>query len=450
MKPLFETLFNKYENIFKLRYPGSKYYQVWTCNPLDGQELLRNDGQMPITTGFDFFVYYRNKVRDEKYTSKGLVGAHGQAWYEVRTFVQQDMMRPQSAMFYIDTVDTSSRQLCDLLKFHRDQRGVVTDVLPNVYRWALDSITSIFLNTKIGCLDQNPSKDTMALVNQANVILGPDMFKLITRPPIWKYVEPPYFKRVDKASNEVYNLCRKYINDAADKFDKKKEDQTELGELSVLEKMFLRSGEDRDIPTVMAMDAMMAGVDTTGGAATFLLYHLASNEAKQELLYKEICEIIGPSTSDIITESKIKKMKYLRACAQESHRLRPVAAGVGRRTQVPMVLSDYHVPRGVSVQYLAFVSSSCASQYDDPLVYRPERWLRGHECHHQAHAFSYIPFGHGARMCIGRRFAELELGILVIRALQTFRLSYSGPEVGWVLSFTSKPDRTVNIKFSDR
>ena len=62
MKPLFETLFNKHGNIFKLRYPGSKYYQVWTCDPLDGQELLRNDGQMPITTGFDFFVYYRNKV----------------------------------------------------------------------------------------------------------------------------------------------------------------------------------------------------------------------------------------------------------------------------------------------------------------------------------------------------------------------------------------------------
>ena len=178
-------------------------------------------------------------------------------------------------------------------------------------------------------------------------------------------------------------MCRKYIDDAANKFDKKRENQADMGELSVLEKMFLRSGENRDIPTIMAMDAMMAGVDTTGGAATFLLYHLASNEEKQELLYKEICDHIGPSTSDIITESKIKKMKYLRACAQESHRLRPVAVGVGRRTQVPMVLSNYHVPKGVSVQYLAFVSSSCASQYDDPEVFRPERWLRGHECHHQ-------------------------------------------------------------------
>ena len=104
------------------------------------------------------------------------------------------MMRPRSAMFYIDTVDTSSRQLCDLLKFHRDHSGVVRNVLPSVYRWALDSITSIFLNAKIGCLDLDPSKDAMTLVNQANIILGPDMFKLITRPPIWKYVETPYFK----------------------------------------------------------------------------------------------------------------------------------------------------------------------------------------------------------------------------------------------------------------
>ena len=52
-------------------------------------------------------------------TTKGLVGSHGPAWQEVRSFVQVDMMRPRSAMFYIDTVDTSSLQLCDLLQQNR-------------------------------------------------------------------------------------------------------------------------------------------------------------------------------------------------------------------------------------------------------------------------------------------------------------------------------------------
>ena len=170
-------------------------------------------------------------------------------------------------------------------------------------------------------------------------------------------------RRFDRACTDVFRLCSKYINAAADKFDR---DGGQEGagdrELSVMEKMFVRCGGNRDIPTVMAMDAMMAGVDTTGGAATFLLYHLAANEDKQELLYREIVDTIGPGTSDAVTEQKLKRMKYLRACAQESHRLRPVASGVGRRTQAPVVLSGYLVPPGVSVAYTAFVSAASESQ----------------------------------------------------------------------------------------
>ena len=340
---------------------------MYICDPSDGEELLRNDGPYPHISGFDFFVAYRSKVRGDLYQGaqgKGLLGSHGPAWQEARRFVQQDMMRPRSALFYIDTVDTSSRQLGDLLGRSRGAGdAVVGDLLPHVYRWALESITSIFLNTRLGCLDQNPSADTETLINGANIILGPDMYRLITWPPFYKYVELPYFKRFDRACSDVYKLCSKYINEAGDKFDREG-GQEGAGdrELSVMEKMFVRCGDNRDIPTVMAMDAMMAGVDTTGGAATFLLYHLAANEDKQELLYREIVDTIGPGTSDAVTEQKLKRMKYLRACAQESHRLRPVASGVGRRTQAPVVLSGYLVPPGVSVAYTAFVSAASESQ----------------------------------------------------------------------------------------
>ena len=44
-------------------------------------------------------------------------------------------MRPRSALFYIDTVDTSSRQLGDLLGRSRGPGdAVVEDLLPHVYR----------------------------------------------------------------------------------------------------------------------------------------------------------------------------------------------------------------------------------------------------------------------------------------------------------------------------
>lgn len=59
----------------------------------------------------------------------------------------------------------------------------------------------------------------------------------------------------------------------------------------------------------------------------------------------------------------------------------------------------------------------------------PERWLKDNtdpECPHakDAHPFAHLPFGYGSRMCIGRRFAELEIQVLTARLLRSFRIEW--------------------------
>ena len=42
----------------------------------------------------------------------------------------------------------------------------------------------------------------------------------------------------------------------------------------------------------------------------------------------------------------------------------------------------------------------------------PERWLRSSKCNElraNTNPFAYLPFGHGGRGCVGRRFAEQEM-----------------------------------------
>ena len=88
------------------------------------------------------------------------------------------------------------------------------------------------------------------------------------------------------------------------------------GEKSVLEKLILSNDGELDIPVVMAIDGMMAGIDTTGNTVSFLLYHLAINPEAQEKLHKEIMKEIGEEGP--VTESGLKRMKYLKACLQAS------------------------------------------------------------------------------------------------------------------------------------
>ena len=102
------------------------------------------------------------------------------------------------------------------------------------------------------------------------------------------------------------------------------------------------------------MDAMQAGVDTTGASATFLFYQLAVNQEAQELLYQEIMEVVGEGE---VTEGALRRMKYLRACSQESHRLLPVISGVSRRIQKEVLLSNYTIPPGTCVTYWTFMTS---------------------------------------------------------------------------------------------
>jgi len=47
--------------------------------------------------------------------------------------------------------------------------------------------------------------------------------------------------------------------------------------------------------------------------------------------------------------------------------------------------------------------------FPDPEKFIPERWI---ECKNEIHPFAVRNFSHGPRMCIGKRFAELEIQVI--------------------------------------
>ena len=235
--------------------------------------------------------------------------------------MQQDMMRPKSAMYYVNSIEEISTDLASLIDRTKDSNSDIADVVSVIFPWALESISSIFLDTRLGCLGETPSTDGLALVAASEVVLGHhcyqhhpsnfnkpsstktklpsssplpspktslspstspllpgrDMFKLVTRPPLWKYLPLPEFRRFDAASEKILGIARSHVERAAARLQEGQQGQGRGH--SMLAKLLVSSGGDLDIPAMMAVDSMMAGIDTTGTTAAFLLYHLASHRS---------------------------------------------------------------------------------------------------------------------------------------------------------------------------
>lgn len=49
----------------------------------------------------------------------------------------------------------------------------------------------------------------------------------------------------------------------------------------------------------------------------------------------------------------------------------------------------------------------------NPEKFEPERWMKQTDENNILHPFASLPYGHGPRMCLGRRFADLEMQILI-------------------------------------
>ena len=76
--------FDEYGSIVRISIPE----RVFVKNPATIKTVLSLDGKNPIEPGFDHIVHYRQNLRkDIFHQTAGLLGSHGESWYDVRSKV---------------------------------------------------------------------------------------------------------------------------------------------------------------------------------------------------------------------------------------------------------------------------------------------------------------------------------------------------------------------------
>jgi cytochrome P450 len=163
------------------------------------------------------------------------------------------------------------------------------------------------------------------------------------------------------------------------------------------------------------MTFLLAGHDTTGATLTWALYLLASHPATRALAQEELAGRVGSRTPSV---SDLPQLVFLRQVVDETLRLYPPVWLLPRRAISADCIRGFHVPAGADVLVHIYGMHRHPRLWPEPQSFRPERFhQRGPE---SMRSGGFMPFGAGARACIGGRFGMNEAMLVLAVLLQRF------------------------------
>uniref|UniRef100_A0A8C0FD69 Cytochrome P450 family 26 subfamily C member 1 n=1 Tax=Bubo bubo TaxID=30461 RepID=A0A8C0FD69_BUBBB len=123
---------------------------------------------------------------------------------------------------------------------------------------------------------------------------------------------------------------------------------------------------------------------------------------------------------------KLSRLRYLDCVIKEVLRVLPPVSGGYRTALQTFELDGYQIPKGWSVMYSIRDTHETAAIYQSPpSSFDPDRFSAART--EAAGRFHYIPFGGGARSCIGKELAQAILKLLAIELVSTARWELATP-----------------------
>jgi cytochrome P450 len=165
------------------------------------------------------------------------------------------------------------------------------------------------------------------------------------------------------------------------------------------------------------MSLFIAGHETTANTLSWLWYLLAQHPDVVAKIEVELAQVLNGRSP---TPTDFPQLTYTNQVIKESMRLYPSAWSISRRALADDEIDGFHIPAGAIVALSPYTLHRHPAFWPDPERFDPERFTPEQE--NGRHRYAYIPFGGGARKCIGDQFALMESIIIIPMILQQYQL----------------------------
>ncbi|KAL7731000.1 hypothetical protein ACLKA6_014223 [Drosophila palustris] len=459
LSQLMLSLQKDYGDFFRLPGMFGSEPVLMTFNPKDFEAVYRHEGIWPHRPGSDTIRFHREKFRRDFFQGvEGLIPTQGKSWGEFRSIVNPVLMQPKNVRLYYKKMSQVNREFVARIKAIRDPSTLEApdNFLEHINRWTLESVSVVALDKQLGLLKESEKSDNVMLLFKSLDDFFTYAAVLEVQPSLWRYIETPMMKKLMKAFDNIKDVTLEYVNEALERLEKEEKNGVVKpeNEQSVLEKLLKI---DKKVATIMAMDMLMAGVDTTSSTFTAAMLCIATHPEKQDKLREEVMRVLPDKDSEF-TEASMKNVPYLRACIKESQRVYPLVFGHARTTERDCVLSGYKVPANTFVSMIPLNALSSDQYFPRSSEYLPERWIRSDADSAKCPAnplkstnpFVFLPFGFGPRMCVGKRIVDMELELGIARIIRNFKVEFNhSTDNAFRSVLINKPDIPLKFKFTD-
>ena len=323
---------------------------------------------------------------------EAMMNSEGEDWLRKRRFVQP--------AFHRKYVAACGQKVISLTEHLLDswRPGESRDVYVDMSELSLDIVSRFLFNTPVN----DEARHVAAAVDAIMRLTGSPF-----RFPMWLPTPTNVRLRrsLRKLDTVLAGIVRRYR-------ERPGEPQDMLGILLSAEQPLSEEQLRDELATMI-----MSGHETTADGLVWTFSLLSQHPEVQARLVAELDEVLGgrpPSPEDL------PRLRYTEAVVKESLRLYSPAWITSREAIRDCELGGFHVPAGTTLGVSQWVTHRDPRYYEEPEVFRPERWLADSSKHLPKYA--WFPFGGGPRLCIGASLAMLELVLITACVARRFQL----------------------------
>ncbi len=191
-------------------------------------------------------------------------------------------------------------------------------------------------------------------------------------------------------------------------------------ERNVLESL-VTEGELTDAEIRDQVDTLIgAGYDTTAATLSWALLLAAAAPGLWDRLRAEADAVLGDPAGGTAPpdSSTLAALDLAARTVRESLRLHPAGVVGVRESVVDVTAGGYLVPAGTLIAWSPHLVGRDPDAWPDPLRFDPERHRDRAATRAALAKAAWVPFGGGARNCIGFALAQMELTLILARLAQ--------------------------------